>query len=91
MDPFLMKSLAAIFVALFVGKRAITGPQKMFARISVCFEVVGMATLATATQKDDLAANVGGILLMIGLVVAIAMVAVDCVYTVCTARPKRNP
>ncbi|MES2877551.1 MAG: hypothetical protein V4713_03945 [Pseudomonadota bacterium] len=90
MNPFLMKLLAVLFVVIFVGKRAITGPQQTFARVSVFFEVVGISTLAAATQKDDLSANIGAVFMVMGLLVAIGMVAVDCVHTVRTGISKQN-
>lgn len=90
MDPFFMKILAVLFVALYVGVRAINGPQKMFARVSVFFEVVGIASLYAATQKDDLSANVGAVFMVIGLLVAVGMVVVDCAHTVRTGVSKSD-
>lgn len=80
MDPFLFKLLALAVVVFFVGKRAVVGPQKTFARLSVTMVVAGFVILQLATQYDDFAANVGAALMLLGMLVAVFMVSVDCIH-----------
>ena len=82
MDPFLIKVLALLAVVLLVGKRAIFGPQVLFARASVIAAVAGVGLLQLATERGDFAATVGAIFLLIGLLLAIVMVSEDCVHMI---------
>ena len=90
MDPFLIKVLALVAVALVLGKRAVFGPQMKFARASVAMAFAGIGSLLLATEKGDLAATVGSIFLLTGLLLAIAMLSVDCVHMVRASFRKKS-
>lgn len=82
MDLFLVKVLAMLAVILLVGKRAMVGPQVMFARVSVAMAVFGVCFLLLATGKGDFFATVGAILLLFGHLLVIGMIVVDCAYMI---------
>lgn len=65
---------------LFIGKRLIFGPQKIFIRFSVLLVVMGIATLQVSAHSEDLAAHVAAGFVMIGLLLALAMISLDCLY-----------
>lgn len=91
MDPVLMKLLAVAAITLLVGKRAIIGPQVQFARASVAMVAAGIGVLQLASQKGDFYATVGAVLMLGGLLLAVAMVTVDCVHTIRSHLYKQTP
>lgn len=90
MDPFLIKVFALLAIVVLVGKRAIFGPQVLFARTSVSMAVAGVGLLQLATEKADFAATVGAVLLLIGLLLALVMVSLDCVHMIRTNFGKKS-
>ncbi len=83
MNPFFTVFLSLAWVVFFVGKRAVVGPQKTFARFSVAMAVAGFG-IQFATQNDDVASKVGFGCTLIGLLVALTLLGLDLVHIVRT-------
>uniref|UniRef100_A0A6H1ZJ74 Uncharacterized protein n=1 Tax=viral metagenome TaxID=1070528 RepID=A0A6H1ZJ74_9ZZZZ len=80
MDFYWVKALALVFVMLIVCKRAVAGPQKLFARMSAALLAIGVVMLALVSfgASGDVAATV----LISGMLVVLAMVVADCAHVV---------
>lgn len=82
MELFEIKTLAVLAVVLLVVKRAVFGPQVLFARASVVMGVIGMGFLKLATQQGDFSSTIGAVFWLIGLLLAVAMISIDCFFMI---------
>ncbi len=80
MDVFWMKALALVVVMLIVCKRAIAGPQMLFARMALALLAAGVVMLALVSYGAS--GDVAAAFLISGMLVALAMVVTDCAHVV---------
>lgn len=90
MDLFLLKLIAVVVMAALVVKRAIRGPQKVFARTSCFLMFAGVATWASSAEKDDFAINAGAVVLLAGMLVYLAMMAFELFHVVRNHRVEKS-
>ena len=77
----LLLNLLILFAIVVTLKRALVGPQKIFARVAtILITVGGIGIWMSAPNKESLQMHVSAWLFMTGLTVHIAMFAFDCVW-----------
>lgn len=70
-----------LVISLILAKRAIMGPQIMFARVALTLFVSGIVVVFFVSQKGDAVSWVSAILLLAGMLVVIGMFLIDAAWT----------
>lgn len=85
----LLKVLEIIVVGALLTKRALRGPQIHFARLAYLFILAGVVALMSASRQGDIASWLSALLILAGMLVALAMVVTDMTW-VLSARNRKQ-
>ncbi len=79
----LLLNLLIAFAIVVTLKRVVFGPQKLFARVATALIMAGsLGIWISAPNKESLQMHISAWMLLLGLIVHIAMFALDSVWVV---------
>jgi hypothetical protein len=82
--PLVLSLLAGICV-----KRALVGPQKLFARTALGLEALAVFLFVQSLELDDGYDILGNIATLLGIAVAFTMLSVEFNYRIRMTRPRK--